>query len=205
MPDIKIYKDITVLPIDDIKPYWRNPRRNDKTVEALKAVIPVVGFNVPIYVDKDYVIIKGHARYRAATQLGMKELPCIISENSDEQNRLDRVADNKVSELAEWDVGELRYELENIDFDLESIGFDMPKDDLMEAEYGQEEFNDVKDEDFAKSYAKIIESQQVQDKDIINSFKSDSNDTIVPTERKDRKVMRVTCPHCGEPLVFDLA
>ena len=202
MPDIKIYKDITVLPIDQIKPYWRNPRRNDKTVEALKAVIPAVGFNVPIYIDKDYVIIKGHARYRAATQLGMTELPCIISTNTDEQNRLDRVADNKVSELAEWDIGELRYELENIDFDLESIGFDMPKDDFMETEYAQEEYQEVKDEDFAKTYKDIIQSQQTQDTDIINSFNPDKQDT--PPTVKERKVVRVTCPHCGEPLVFDI-
>lgn len=204
MSEIKIYTEIKVIPIDQIKPYWRNPRHNDKTVEALKAVIPVVGFNVPIYVDKDNVIIKGHARYRAATQLGMKELPCIVSENSDEQNRLDRVADNKVSELAEWDLGELRYELENIDFDLESIGFDMPKDDFMEAEYAQEEFNDVQDGDIAKAYHEIVDSQQRQDSDIVNSFKQDPTQPIVPQQRKDRKVMRVTCPKCGEPLVFDI-
>lgn len=204
MTDIKIYKDITVLSIDDIKPYWRNPRINDKTVEALKKVIPVVGFNVPLYIDKDNVIIKGHARYRAAMQLGMKELPCIISTNSDEQNRLDRVADNKVSELAEWDIGELRYELENIDFDLEAIGFDMPKDDFMEAEYMQEEYSEVKDEDFAKAYKNIVNSQHSQDNDIINQFSDDPQAQQAPTERKERKVMRVTCPHCGNPLVFDL-
>lgn len=203
MPDIKIYKDITVLPIDQIKPYWRNPRLNDKTVEALKKVIPAVGFNVPLYIDKDNVIIKGHARYRAATQLGMTELPCIISTNTDEQNRLDRVADNKVSELAEWDIGELRYELENIDFDLEAIGFDMPKDDLMESVYDQEEFNDVTDDDIPKALHHIIDEQQHQDSDIVKSFQGDQTAPI-QTERKDRKVVRVTCPHCGEHLVFDI-
>lgn len=203
MSDIKIYKDIVVLPIDQIKPYWRNPRLNDKTVEALKKVIPAVGFNVPLYIDKDNVIIKGHARYRAATQLGMTELPCIVSTNTDEQNRLDRVADNKVSELAEWDIGELRYELENIDFDLEAIGFDMPKDDFMDTVYEQEEFNEVTDADIPKALHNIIDSQQKQDKDIVNSFTADP-DKPIPTERKERKVMRVTCPHCGEPLVFDL-
>jgi len=126
-----------------------------------------------------------------------------VSENTDEQNRLDRVADNKVSELAEWDVGELRYELENIDFDLESIGFDMPKDDFMESAYGQEEFQEVSDEDFPKTYKSIIDQQQSQNDEIIQGFNQDKPDTP-RAAKSEKRVVRVTCPHCGNPLVFDI-
>ena len=79
--DIKIAKEIIVKDINDITPYWRNPRKNDKTVDALCEIIPVVGFNVPVVIDKDGVIIKGHARYRACVKLGITKVPCIVSDN----------------------------------------------------------------------------------------------------------------------------
>lgn len=201
---IKIYDTIVVKKIDEVKPYWRNPRRNDKTVEALMKVIPVVGFNVPIYIDQDGVIIKGHARYRTAVKLGMIEVPCIISTNSDEQNRLDRVADNKVSELAEWDIGELRYELENIDFDLDSIGFDMPKDDFMDNTYAQEEFNEVTENDFAKATQRILQQQQSQNDDVIRQFNNFDKPVESVATSEARKFVKAKCPNCGEEIVVYL-
>lgn len=188
---IKIYDKIEVKKINDVKPYWRNPRKNDKTVEALIKVIPVVGFNVPIYIDNEGVIIKGHARYRSAVRLGMTEIPCIVSTNSEEQNRLDRISDNKVSELAEWDLGELRYELEQIDFNLEDIGFDLPKDDFMDDVYEQEEFNEVSEADFAKARQKIINSTASHNEHVNEAF-SNSN------------YEKSKCPHCGNDVVIFL-
>lgn len=198
---IKIYDKIEVKSIDDVKPYWRNPRKNDKTVEALMKVIPVVGFNVPIYIDSEGVIIKGHARYRTAVRLGMKEIPCIVSTNSDEQNRLDRVADNKVSELAEWDIGDLRYELENIDFDLDSIGFDMPKDDFMDMTYGQEEFNEVTENDFTKATQRILQQQQSQNEEVINQFNNFDKPSEPVASGETRKFVKAKCPTCGEEII----
>ena len=96
-------KKLKVLMIDPekLKPYFRNPRNNDKTVEALVKIIPRVGFNVPIVVDKDLVIIKGHSRWNASRILGLKEVPIIISEASEEQNNKDRILDNAIHELTE--------------------------------------------------------------------------------------------------------
>ena len=95
-----------------LKPYFRNPRNNDKTVEALVRIIPRVGFNVPIVVDKDMVIIKGHSRWTASKILGLKEVPVIISSASEEQNNRDRVLDNAIHELTEWDYEKLKVELD---------------------------------------------------------------------------------------------
>ena len=57
-------KKLEIVMVDPmkLKPYFRNPRNNDKTVLALVKIIPRVGFNVPIVVDKDMAIIKGHSR-----------------------------------------------------------------------------------------------------------------------------------------------
>ncbi len=96
--------EIVYLKITEIKPYWKNPRHNDVTVEALVEYIPEFDFNQPVVVDKEGVIVKGHARYAAAVKLGMSEIPCIISENDDKTNKIDRIADNRVFELSKWDA-----------------------------------------------------------------------------------------------------
>lgn len=104
--------EIVMISPEKLKPYFRNPRNNDKTVEALVKIIPRVGFNVPIVVDKDMVIIKGHSRWNASRILGLKEVPVIISEASEEQNNKDRILDNAIHELTEWDYDKLKVELD---------------------------------------------------------------------------------------------
>lgn len=103
--------EVVMMPVNEIIPYWRNPRRNDKTVDALCETIPVHGFNVPIVVDRNNVVVKGHARLRAAKRLGMEKVPCIVSDASEEVIKADRIADNKIQELSAWDFGKLNFEL----------------------------------------------------------------------------------------------
>lgn len=127
MSEIRVEKELVMKKISEIKPYVRNPRKNDKTVEQLCKIIPIVGFNVPLTIDPDGVIIKGHARFTAAIRLGMTELPCIISHASPDEIKADRITDNKISELSEWVTDELKHELDmlNIDFDFSGIGLDV--------------------------------------------------------------------------------
>ena len=77
---IDVSKQIVMKPISEVKPYVRNPRKNEKTVKLLVDIIPKVGFNVPLVIDKKGIIVKGHARYAAAIQLGMTEVPCVITD-----------------------------------------------------------------------------------------------------------------------------
>ena len=102
------------VPIGQIKPYWRNPRRNQKTVAALKASIEKYGFNVPLVLDANYVIITGHARYKALMQMGWEDIPCIISPMNEQQAKEYRIADNKTSEISEWDKQQLESEIREI-------------------------------------------------------------------------------------------
>lgn len=106
--------EVVMLPVNSVIPYWRNPRLNDKTVEALIPVIEKHGFDVPIVVDKNNVVVKGHARLRAAKRLGMTEVPCVISDAPDDVIKADRVADNKIQELSMWDFGKLNMELDRL-------------------------------------------------------------------------------------------
>lgn len=104
-------KEISLL---QIKPYWRNARKNDKTVEALKQSIKDYGFNQPLVLDKDNVIITGHARYKALMQLGYDKAPCINLDLDDRKAKAYRIADNKTHELTIWDNDELLVELREI-------------------------------------------------------------------------------------------
>lgn len=119
-----INEHLEIIMIDPrkLKPYFRNPRNNDKTVQALVKIIPRVGFNVPIVVDKDLVIIKGHSRWNASRLLDLKEVPVIISSASEEQNNRDRILDNAIHELTEWDYEKLKVELDLTGINLHDFG-----------------------------------------------------------------------------------
>ena len=119
--------------IDEVKPYPNNPRNNDNGVDAVANSIKEFGWQQPIVVDKDNVIIVGHTRYKAAKKLKMDKVPVVVASNlSDEQVRAYRLADNKTGELTDWDLGLLDDELGDIaDIDMSDFGFDLdiPKDD----------------------------------------------------------------------------
>lgn len=108
--------------IDTICPYDKNPRINDNAVDAVAASLKEFGFRQPIVVDKDGIIVCGHTRYKAALQLGLKKIPVhVATDLTPEQIKAYRIADNKTSDLAEWDYDILPIELS----ELQDAGFDM--------------------------------------------------------------------------------
>lgn len=116
--------------INDLIPYEHNPRKNDDAVKYVAQSIKQFGFKVPIIIDKDNVIVAGHTRLKAAKKLKLKEVPCIIADDlTDEQIKAFRLADNKVSEFAEWDMDELGGELADIlGINMEELGFEIDKE-----------------------------------------------------------------------------
>ena len=100
--------------ISEIKPYWRNARDNSQTIAKLKKSIKHYGFNQPIVIDPTGVIIVGHARYKAITELGFQEVDCVIADLTKEQAKEYRIADNKVAESTNWNYNELITELREI-------------------------------------------------------------------------------------------
>ena len=118
--------DIKELKLSEVKPYEKNPRKNDDAVKYVAESIKEFGFKVPLVIDKNGVIVAGHTRYKAAKQLKMKTVPCLVADDlTDEQVRAFRLADNKVAEQAEWDGDLLDDELaESFDIDMSLFGFD---------------------------------------------------------------------------------
>ena len=123
--------DIVEKKLADIKPYEKNPRKNDSAVDAVASSISQFGFKNPVVIDKDGVIVCGHTRYKAAKKLGLDKVPCVVADDlTEEQIKAYRLADNKVSELAEWDFDILGEELDGIfDIDMSDFGFDLTEEE----------------------------------------------------------------------------
>lgn len=117
--------EIIYKKIEELKPYENNPRFNDDAVQYVANSIKQFGFKVPIIIDKEGVIVAGHTRYKASLELGLKELPCIVADDlNEEQIKAFRLADNKVGENSLWNYELLSDELNDIlNIDMKDFGF----------------------------------------------------------------------------------
>lgn len=119
--------EIVEKKIEELTPYAKNPRKNDKAVDKVAASIREFGFKVPIVIDKAGVVAAGHTRLKAALKLGMNTVPCIIADDlTEEQIKAFRLADNKTAEFSEWDFNLMDEELADIaDIDMSQFGFNL--------------------------------------------------------------------------------
>jgi hypothetical protein len=108
-------------------PLQPKPAANEPAVDAVAGSIAEFGWRQPIVVDQRNVIVVGRARYKAAQKLGLKAVPVhVATDLTPAQVRAYRIADNKLAELAAWDLDLLPGELAALDaaeFDLELLGF----------------------------------------------------------------------------------
>ena len=110
----------------ELTEYIRNPRKNDSAVASVAASIKEFGFKQPIVIDSENVIVAGHTRLKAARQLGLDKVPCVLADDlTPQQVKAYRLLDNRVGEIAEWDSDLLALELADInDFDLSAFEVD---------------------------------------------------------------------------------
>lgn len=113
--------------LSDIRPYDKNPRKNDQAVEAVVKSIQEFGFRQPIVVDCEGVIVVGHTRWKAAQQLKLESVPVHVAKDlTPEQAQAYRIADNQTASIAQWDKDLLKVELmdlQGLEFDLDLLGF----------------------------------------------------------------------------------
>ena len=117
---------INSIAIDKLIPYHNNPRK-DQAVDKVASSINEYGFQQPIVVDKNMVVIVGHTRLMGAKKLGLKRVPTVIADLSETQAKAYRIADNRINEDSTWDMELLNLEiagLSEVDFDLDLLGFD---------------------------------------------------------------------------------
>ena len=173
------------LKTGDIKPYWRNPRNNDAAVEAVKASIERYGFNSPLVLDADNVIIAGHTRYRALVEMGAKEIPCVVmADLSPEKVKEYRIADNKTSEFATWYMDSLIPELREVG-----------SFEDMQVFFGSVELRDLMSEATVVSHPTQAQIDQKQS--------ATENRFTESVAQVQGQYVDVICPHCGEGFFVD--
>jgi ParB-like chromosome segregation protein Spo0J len=134
---------IEMWEIDRVIPYVRNPRKNDQAVAGVAASLSEFGFQQPLVVDTQGILIAGHTRLKAAQLLKLKQVPVHVAESLTEtQAKAYRLLDNKLGEKASWDYGLLGLELEDMkDFNFADydVDFGDSKDETEVEESGEED------------------------------------------------------------------
>ena len=128
-----IYRYVTDLQLDP-----KNARVHPKKqIEQIAHSIETFGFNAPILVNSELKVIAGHGRLAACKLLGITTVPTIsLKHLTKEQVRAFAIADNRLSETADWDERLLAEELKalselKLEFSLDVIGFDAAEIDIM--------------------------------------------------------------------------
>lgn len=121
---------IEKVKLSDIKGYARNAKLHPQSqIEQIKQSIADFGFNDPLAIDENNVIIEGHGRFKALEQMGYTEVDCIrLSHLTEQQKKAYILAHNKLTMNTDFDMDMLSAELESIvDFDMEEYGFEIPE------------------------------------------------------------------------------
>lgn len=109
--------DLVETKLSELVPYWRNPRIiSDEAVNAVAKSIKDYGYQQPIIVDAENVIIIGHTRYMALKRLGYEAVTVGVATGlTPREVKQLRTIDNRTSEYAEWDMDKLAEELSKLD------------------------------------------------------------------------------------------
>jgi len=109
---------IIELSIEDIKPYPKNAKQHkDSQIKKIANSIKEFGFNQPIVIDKEKIIVVGHGRYFAAQSLSMETVPTITVDLDEERAKSYRLADNKLNE-SEWEMDIVIEELKGLSLEM---------------------------------------------------------------------------------------
>lgn len=182
--------EIVYKNIDDLLPYINNARTHDEMqINQIASSIKEFGFNSPIAIDNDNMILCGHGRLLGAKKLGLKEVPTVcLSHLTPQEKKAYILADNKIALNSGWDFDLLKLEFENlksVDFDLELTGFNSEEiENILNSEdegtSENEESSDDLDLDFLdgflEKYNIIVECENQEEAEAFaKRFKPDLN------------------------------
>jgi ParB-like chromosome segregation protein Spo0J len=183
---------IKTFKVSQVKPYWRNPRNNEDAVDVVAKSIEQFGFNQPLVIDQEGVIIVGHTRYQAMVRLGRETVPCVVVDMPEEKAKAYRIADNKTAEFADWDEDKLIAELREFtdSAELQSF-FDEDLDKYLQETAGSLA-NEVD--------TSIATAEQIQ----AAEERKETGMAETAKARADNK-LEVICPHCLQTFMIDRA
>jgi site-specific DNA-methyltransferase (adenine-specific) len=141
--------EVLELNLKELKPYEENPRQK-RDIEKVANSIKEYGWQQPIVVDKNFVIIAGHSRYEAAKMLQYEKAPVVVADISQEKAKAYRIADNKTNQYSDWDFSKLHKELGellDVNYDLSNLGFEEAElESIITFDRGDKEWLDTEKE-----------------------------------------------------------
>lgn len=202
---VKLEASVSMVPFADITPYARNVKKHTAaSIAALAKEIEANGFDVPLVLDEEFVILKGHKRHLAAKLLGLSDIPCIVrSDLTKTQKQKIRIADNRLNDK-DWDVENLKDEIDEImreddDFESGDIGFeDEEIDDL----FGDDDADDDEPKpERVKKEKRTIESHRTTTVEKETPLDKDGNELKPKAGSKEYKAEEFEkfdhiCPKC---------
>lgn len=177
--------EFKVVNIEEVLPYEKNPRKIHKEgIKAVKESIEKFGYNVPIVVDSNMVVVTGHSRLMACKELKMEKVSVIIAHHlTEKQAKEFRIADNRTSELSKWDNELLVSELRDI-----GLGGEM------DAFFKNGELNSLMGE--LDKAGMAVETPTQND---IDSAKEEREGAFEKNEElNESNLLKVVCKHCSE-------
>ncbi|MFQ8804137.1 MAG: ParB N-terminal domain-containing protein [Alistipes indistinctus] len=218
--------EIKIQKLSEIKPYFNNPRDNDKAIPPTMESIRKYGFVKPILCDVDGVIICGHTRYVAAYRLGVDKVPVIYSDMDEDLAKQYRLVDNKIAEKSEFDEDEMIEELRGMKMpeNMQAFFFgdvkDMISPDMPKFDASSSGFNyasgDMLDKQNDASHDELSRNTLSPSSESDSGFDNESDEQSATEEDEDltdiykvkvvngRKKMKVVCPYCGNIEIIEV-
>ena len=175
--------DIVLEKVDELIPYFQNPRViSDQAVTEVAKSFSNHGIQQVICIDENDVIVAGHTRLLAAKKLGIKELPCTIYKGNPEEINAYRLADNKVGEFSQWEQDFLNKELD----ELKSLGVEVAGFNFDENIKFTESLDDMIDDEVAIDSVGYSASDLTNQVPLMFYFETEERDEVMNLLEKIR-------------------
>ena len=143
-------KKLIKVNVSELIPYENNPRKNDKAVGPVSESIRQTGYNNPIIVDENMVILAGHTRVKSLKKIGIQQVEVMqVTGLTEEVKKKYRLLDNKAGEFASWDYVALMEEMEGLNWEGLELDWGLEgKDDMEEEDYEEDGLDEEVEDEF---------------------------------------------------------
>jgi hypothetical protein len=182
---------------------------NEANIRAIVTSLERFGQQKPIVIDSKNVVRAGNGTLEAARLLGWTEIDCVITQLTEAEAVAFAIADNRTSELGDWDYDILKFQVKQIVEDSDSFiaGLDFNEDifkDLMAYEPTSPDGNPDGESDApsepGQDYKPVIEPTITTREVTDESFGKPEVEEVIRAKVLKRGA---TCPSCGTQFQID--
>lgn len=189
--------------ISDIENHPNNPRvHNDNQIRLIEKSIKKFGYTNPVILSADGIILAGHARVKAAIQMGQDTIPCIRTKLTGKEADAYLIADNRLTELAQYDRDILDELLGGLPDDLvELTGFEVNAIDSYldsnESNSAEVILENTEETAYSPNLKPVFSNPQVSNEDL-----EQARENIEHVTDKNVKQINAFCPNCGHEFMI---